>query len=369
MNVLDLVLRKLEFTWEDLKAFPHTTRDGIWLQSEHGRWTAGFWVGQLWLAFVLDPKKKWQDRALSWLDKLKVRAFDCSTHDLGFLFQPSFVRGYLITGDWALRDIAIRAAESLATRYCPTGEFLPAWDPEEGEEYRGLMIVDTLMNLPLLFWAGQIAQRHDLTSIAHAVARTIIRHHVRVDGSTYHTVRFDLRSGTPTAFGTHQGWAPESCWSRGQAWAIYGLTQCYELTGDDLYKSTAVRVADYYMAHLAPNRTIPPWDFSAPCVQKQAPLDASAASIAASGLLALGRLMEPNNRYCTIATQTVHQLIQECLVTESRPHGLIQHCTVDYPHGSGIDVATSYGDHYFLEALAKVGPQHWNEWSNKGADQ
>ena len=56
-RALELGIAKCLRDSDRLSAFPHVTRDGDWLISEHARWTGGFFVGMLWLAGALreDP--------------------------------------------------------------------------------------------------------------------------------------------------------------------------------------------------------------------------------------------------------------------------------------------------------------------------
>lgn len=119
---------KLAENLERLRAFPHTTDHGRWRESEHGRWTGGFWVGALWLAYLHSGDPRWLDAAEQWARRLEPRKRDRTTHDLGMLFQPSFVRGWRITARPWYREVALTACASQASRFNPAGRFLPAWD-------------------------------------------------------------------------------------------------------------------------------------------------------------------------------------------------------------------------------------------------
>ena len=222
---LDLGITKCLRDAERLQAFPHVTRDGDWLVSEHGRWTAGFFVGMLWIAGLVRDEAAVYETAANWNRRLRDRALDRSTHDIGFLFEPSAVRAFNAVGAEEFREMAILAARSLASRFHPRGHFIPAWSPLEDPSYIALAIVDTIMNVSILLWAGREADDPELWSIGERTASTIRDQHVRSDGSTYHTVDHDPITGEPTVRGTHQGSHDDSCWSRGQAWAIYGLCQ------------------------------------------------------------------------------------------------------------------------------------------------
>jgi unsaturated chondroitin disaccharide hydrolase len=355
---LDLGIAKCLRDADRLNAFPHVTRDGDWLTSEHGRWTAGFFVGMLWIAGLVRDDSEIFKIAESWGKRLVDRSLDRSTHDLGFLFEPNMVRGYNILGRNEMRETAIQAARSLASRFHPRGHFIPAWSPKEDPSYLGLAIVDTIMNLPLILWAADKERDSDLRYVGRQCAKTIRAQHVRPNGSTYHTVDHDGETGIITERGTHQGAHNESCWTRGQAWALYGFTKMARSMKSGDMLGTARQIADYFLERLG-DRALPPWDFDRDADGE--PRDSAAGAIAASGLLELGRY-SGNSTYSDAGRRIVLGLIDTCIDFE-RPEsaGLLMHGTVDYPRHSGVDESIMYGDHYFMEALVKLcHPQHWD---------
>jgi unsaturated chondroitin disaccharide hydrolase len=355
---LELGIAKCLGDAERLNAFPHVTRDGDWLISEHGRWTAGFFVGMLWIAGLVRDDTRVFETAETWAKRLVNRSLDRSTHDLGFLFEPSTVRGYNILGRDELRDTAVQAARSLATRFHPRGHFIPAWSPQEDTSYLALAIVDTIMNLPIILWAAREMDDTDLLMVGRRCAETIRAQHVRADGATYHTVDHDGETGAVTERGTHQGAHRESCWTRGQAWALYGFTKMARMMESEDMLATARKIADYFLDRLG-DQVLPPWDFDRDADGE--PRDSAAGAIAASGLLELGRA-SGDTAYSDAARRIVLGLIETCVDFEQpeRP-GFLLHGTVDYPRRSGVDESIMYGDHYFMEALVKLRhPQHWD---------
>ena len=360
-DALSYGITKLGSTTLRLQAFPHTTDHGRWRQSEHGRWTAGFWVGALWLAYLTTREAYWASEATDWARRLAPRHDDRTTHDMGFLFQPSFVRGWKITHDPYFRDVALAACAAHASRYHPIGRFIPAWDPSEDPRFAGRTIVDTVMNLPILFWGARVAGRPEWEQIGREAAATIRTHHLRPDGSTIHVVDFDPSTGQVVDRTTHQGYAPDSCWTRGQAWALYGFTQVYGWSQDPRDLAAARQLADYFLAHL-PDDRVPYWDFQAPDIPR-APRDSAAGAIAASGLLELARTLGDvaGEWYRQAGLELLDGLIAQCLSRGAPDQdGILLHATVDLPHQSAIDASTIYGDHYFLEALCKaLLPAQW----------
>lgn len=142
------------------------------------------------------------------------------------------------------------------------------------------------MNLSLLFWAAKESSDPRFMHVARAHADTVVRHFIREDGSTYHIVRFNPETGEWADAIGGQGAAPESAWSRGAAWALYGMTNAYTHTGDETYLRAAQRVANFFIAHL-PEDGVPYWDFRAEEEDGGIPRDSSAGACAASGLIDL----------------------------------------------------------------------------------
>ncbi len=347
-GVLDIACAKLEHLERVLPAFPHTTRAGRWRTGEHGRWTGGFWIGLLWLAYLHTSAPAFREAAYRWTRRLAPRAADTTTHDMGFLFGPSCVTGYRITGDPWFKDLALEAARSLYSRYRPQGPFLPAWDEEGAPECEGLQIVDSVANLPLLVWAAGEAGRREWREAALAVARKIAVEHVRPDGSTIQVVEFDPHTGEVVRKRTHQGYSADSCWSRGQAWASYGFANLSRYTGIPMFREVAVMCARWFLEHLPPD-AIPFWDFEAPAIPDE-PRDAAAAAVAyaAAGLL----------RDHAAQQRLGQALVEHCFEARPEPYqGLVRHATADRPRNSAVDESTIYGDYYFLEgAFREVWP-------------
>ena len=79
-------------------------------------------------------------------------------HDTGFMWLHSAVADYRLTGSEESKIRGLTAASVLAGRYNPQGRFIRAWNPEcveEGQDCTGWIIVDSMMNIPLLYWASE----------------------------------------------------------------------------------------------------------------------------------------------------------------------------------------------------------------------
>lgn len=179
---------------ENLKEFTHSfkkaySEEGFYRPTPNVNWTTGFWTGQIWLAY------EWsRDEALKEAGEIQIDSFykrietkaDVDHHDMGFLYSPSCVAGYKLTGSGQGKRAAVMAADQLITRYHPTGEFIQAWGPmDQPENYR--FIIDCLLNLPLLYWASEETGDAKYRDIAEKHIHTAIANVIREDYSTWHT--------------------------------------------------------------------------------------------------------------------------------------------------------------------------------------
>ena len=345
--------------------FPHFTENARWRllpvhamsgwrsddAYEHGNWTAGFWFGVMWLLGLGIGNAAIPALARTRLDALAARAADTTTHDLGFLFFPSFILGHR-TGFLSQTDIAIpmQAARTTASRFNPRGDYIQAFGPIGDHRSAGTSTIDTMVNLPLLWWAGRNGDPI-LLDIARRHARTSARLFIREDGSTYHLNRFDPLSGALAYRGTFQGASDGSCWSRGQAWAVCGFAWAYAATGEPEFLSAATRTSAYFWNRLPPSG-VPPWDFAdtSPAAEQ----DASASAIAALGALILGSTHSETEERGRFWAQGVELLgkLAACINDTEGTEGILLRSCYSKPHGLGLTGATGWGDFFFGAALA-----------------
>ncbi len=321
-------------------------------------WVDGFWSGQLWLAYYETQDSVFMDAARAQRPYFVERLDrpESHDHDLGFLYSLSLVADYKLTGDDGACRGGLRAAAALAGRYNPKGRFIRAWnDWGDGTHNQGRIIIDCMENLGLLFWATRQAGEIAFGDVAVAHAHTTADHIVRADGSSYHSFHFDPGSGEPLCGETVQGYADESCWSRGQAWAIHGFALAHHHTGEPRFRATAARLADYALAHL-PNDWVPYWDYRLPAGETPY-RDSSAAAITAAGLFLLADQVDDAaqaGRYRTSARAILDALI-DGYTTFDQPgaEGLLAHGASDVKRGLA-DNMLPYGDYFFVEALLRA---------------
>ncbi|MET9760428.1 glycoside hydrolase family 88 protein [Streptomyces sp. NPDC006372] len=348
----DYAVEKVGAVAPGVTAFPVGTKFEKWVYSQNGGWVGGFWPGTLWMAWLHSGDDTFRAQALASARKLAPRQDDTSTHDLGFLFYPSWVTAWRLTGDEEWRAGALRAADSLSRRYNPRGRFIRAWGALDDPKNAGRVIIDTMMNLDLLAFATAQTGDEKYLDIAVQHAKTAQRVFPRPDGSTPHVYDFDPESGAPLGPGTVQGYSPTSCWSRGQAWGLYGFTTMYRRTGNRDFLATARRLADHAVAALTPDH-VPVWDYRAP--QRPHDIkDASAGAIMACGLLDLSAATG-RQAYREVALRLLTALAETCLTRNSaRAEAAVARCTRNRPAEDGIEISLPYADYYLLEGILRV---------------
>lgn len=317
-------------------------------------WTSGFFPGTLWYMYEYTKDPKWEQAARKFTAPIEPQQFTTSTHDLGFILNNSFGNGLRLTGDKTYEPILIQAANSLISRYKPDAKVIRSWDHNR-DKWQCPVIIDNMMNLELLFWASKVTGDEKYYDIAVNHANTTIDNHFRSDYGTYHVIDYDTITGEVLNKHTHQGFANESTWSRGEAWAIYGYTMCYRETGDIKYLEQANHVADFIFNNPnLPEDLVPYWDFDAPEIPNE-PRDVSAATVTASALYELSLYSkERSKQYKQWADTILDNVTANYRATLNSDRGfLLLHSTGSKPANSEVDVPLSYADYYFLEALIR----------------
>jgi len=321
-------------------------------------WCSGFWPGILWMDYSVTKDEKVRQAAEGYTEALsmltKEPVFD---HDIGFLVLSSYGKGYEQTGNPAYKQVMLDAADSLATLFNEKVGTILSW-PRHVKEYGGHnTIMDNMINLELLFWAAENGGSQTLKDIAVRHAETTMQHHFREDGSCYHVAVYDTLDGHFIKGVTHQGYADESMWSRGQSWAIYGYTMVYRFTKDQRFLDHAQKVTDIYLKRLQETSDdwVPIWDMDDPR-GKQAPKDASAACVVASALLELCQYVGPEKGeyYHTMATNMLRDLSSEAYQSRDKNVAFLLHSTGHHPAGSEVDASIIYADYYYIEALLRL---------------
>lgn len=362
-GAIELAANKLLNNLDRLKEFsPPETINFIYEKRENNEWTSGMNTGVFYLAYELSGNKSFLDAAHTQLKTYRKRLSEKTgllNHDVGFVFTPSCVADYKVTGDTNSKEMALEAAEMLASYFTEEGGFIKRIAGNNAPCCRTL--VDTMMNIPLLMWAGRETGNDEYTKKAIRHYKTTEKYLVREDGSTYHHYQFNPETMLPEGGLTLQGYSDESCWSRGHSWLVYGYPIAYGYTKDESIFDVHRAVTYYFLNNLSADN-IPYWDFvfSSPSTQ---PRDSSAAAVAVCGLLEMCKYLSDDNPDRLIfkgaADIMMTALIKKCSNTDDTKDGLITHVTHGVPQGRGIDESAIYGDYFYLEALLRYKNPDW----------
>lgn len=318
-------------------------------------WCSGFWPGILWMDYGYSHDSIVGQAAEGYTAALRSCVYrPVYDHDLGFITFCSFGKGYEQNHNATYRQTLLDAADSLATLFRPLVGTILSW-PRNVKMFGGHnTIMDNMMNLDLLFWASRHGGNPLLYDIAVTHAKTTMKHHFRPDGGCYHVAVYDTLTGDFIKGVTHQGYADNSTWARGQGWAVYGYTMVYRYTHEKVFLDFAQKVANYYLSRLPEGDLIPKWDFDDP--DPKAPKDASAACVVADALLELQQYVggQQGQQYREKAVEMLRQLSSPEYFSGKRNDAFLLHSTGHHPAGSEIDASIVYADYYYLEALLRL---------------
>lgn len=366
-RLLKKIEKNIEKIGDDLREFPGS-KDGDYLKDRESRikighifnWTQSFFTGMALWAYE-DTKK---EEFLKWAEQFKEEYYNKvfltpleTMHDTGFLYSLYAVMLYEMTGDAEYKEIAVKAADTLAMRYEPKGGYIRAWgrmdyktpdyvEPELAKDHfftesKGLAIIDCMMNLPLLFWASEVTGHPFYKRIATMHADTTMKNFVRSDYSVMHAFRFSEETGKAVCEANYCGYSCGSHWARGAAWAIYGFAIAFRYTGKTEYLDVATALLDKFMTEC--KGKIPVWDFRLPEGAEKA-VDTSAAAIVLCGICELEKHKKTENfeRY----KRTLRNNLEEYINYNEDVMGILE-------EQDGNHLYASYGDYFLIESYMK----------------
>ena len=335
---------------------PYTTVNGVHDDKKEKQlnwWTNGFWGGLNWLMYIGTGKEDYKitaERSEELLDGVLYKDITRLHHDVGFQWNITSGVNYRQTENPASKNRALIAAMSLSARYNITGKFIRAWNQPERT---GWTIIDTMMNLPLLYRATNIIGDVRFKKVAMAHADMAMKSHIRDDGSVIHIVSHDVDTGEDIETCGGQGYGVGSAWSRGAAWALYGFALSYLHTGKEEYMETAKKVANYFIASVSETGYLPLVDFKAPA--EPVLYDSTAGAIAACGLIEIAKYVTNETEqalYLNAAIKILKAMEKEFCNWEDNEDSILQMGTEAY--SKGIHIPIIYGDFYFAEAIYKL---------------
>ena len=350
---------------------PRTFQGDTLVTSDIGWWTSGFYPGVLWMVYEQTGDETFRELAVKHTLPLADLLDRETDHDIGFQLMSSFgkMARHLPSDDPSShsddpschsersegispKTVLTRGAETLAARLDPAVGVIRSWN---GNRWNYPVIIDNMMNLELLMDYGDrsVAEKHALTTA---------KNHFRDDGTTFHLVDY-ADDGTVLGRQTVQGYADDSAWARGQAWALYGYAmmalQERKLGNEELAKTfyeVSAKLEDWLLSRL-PEDGIPYWDFSQSDYK-----DASAGAIIACGLLKMWALRgcPDDDPALAAAERILRTLASPEYLAEPRTGGgfLLKHGVGNLPSHSEVDVPLTYADYYFLEALTLYPSEH-----------
>lgn len=321
-------------------------------------WCSGFFPGSLCYLYQLSNDKSWLLQSRRFTEALDSIQYLTWHHDVGFMIGSSYLNIYRLNPNKAYKKTIIQTAKSLCTRFRKKAGVIQSWNVDRGwQSKRGWtcpVIIDNMMNLELLFEATRLSGDSTYWKVAVSHANKTLENQFRKDGSCYHVVDYDPNNGAVLHRQTAQGYADNSAWARGQAWAVYGYTVCYRYTHDRKYLDQAVKTLNFVMQNPnLPEDLIPYWDFDAPNIPNE-PRDASSAACIASALYEMNNYL-PDNGYTSLADRIIRSLSSPEYRAPLGKNGcfLLMHSVGSIPHNNEIDVPLNYADYYFLEALTR----------------
>lgn len=320
-------------------------------------WTNGFWGGLMWLMYKATGCEEYKKTARKSEQLLEAAFSDFEKlhHDVGFMFHITYGADYRITGDKCALSKELFAAAALYSRFNVDGKFIRAWNQPEAA---GWSIIDCLMNIPLLYFASDKIGDDRFRRVAMHHADMSIRDHIRSDGSVNHIVEHDLLTGDAIKTYGGQGFGKGSCWSRGLAWALYGITLSYIHTGKKEYLDAAVRTANYFCANIVKFDYKTPIDFRQP--KEPEYYDSTAGLCAACGLIELSKCVSESEgeAYTNAAVNVIRATAENFCRFDDETDYIVGFGSERYPHSeaekSTVHIPIIYGDFFFAECLIKL---------------
>ena len=366
------ITKKLEKEWERVgDKIPYWTEEGTYKTDYAGKdiywWTNGFWPGILWKLYSVTGKEEYRRCAESIEEKMDeaLYGFDGLHHDVGFMWLHSAVADYRLTGSKKSRSRGLMAASVLAGRYNPEGKYIRAWNPEcvePEEDCTGWIIVDSMMNIPLLYWASEELKDKRFYYLAKNHADTVLKNLVREDGSSGHIAALNPDNGQLTAILAGQGYSNTSCWSRGLSWILYGFALSYRYTKEKEYLDTAKKAAHYFIANCSLTGYVPLCDFRQPA--EPVIYDASAGVCAACGLLEIAGHVGEEEKviYQKHAENMIKAIVENCCNWDEDQDSIVGKCRVAYHNQARNQTDLIYADYFLLEAVLRIMGKDFLIW-------
>jgi unsaturated chondroitin disaccharide hydrolase len=386
-------IKRLEKNWNPEKGTPVFTIKGKYTSRGWTEWTQGFQFGAAIYQFEVTRDGEFLDIGRrNTVDFMASHITHIGVHDHGFNNVSTYgnllrlmATNQMHYNPWEKNfyDLALKATGAVqASRWTQL-------TPELGYIYSfngpHSLFADTIRSLRALAVSHLLGHKlmgemdrpisllsrllqHAETTARYAVFYGEGRDAYDLRGRTAHESIFNVNDGAYRCPNSQQGYSPFSTWTRGLAWILCGYPEQIEfletLPDADLapyggkkkvlarFLQVAEAVADFYLQY-TPIDGIPYWDTGAPGLaymgdyldrpaepcNEHEPVDSSAATIAAQGLLRLGSYLkrigreEQGARYYQAGLTVARTLFREPYLSTDLTHeGLILHSIYHRPN-------------------------------------
>lgn len=320
---------------------------GAWETTDDGDWCGGHWVEMLTIKARLENNPALLHEARARTEALRPK-LEKDDQFRGHRFYYSAARLYAETGDPALRILALAAAYAMRAMAIPHNGAMPIGLEVQVKSTslasRRIVAVDNVHpNIRLDFWAWRETGDTVFRDGAMRHLDVTLRDFIRPDGSTIEFIEYAQDQDAILRHFTLLGVDDESCWSRGQAWAIAGFLRGWQEFGEERYLEAARSTFGYWLmrAGTAP----PPWDFEDP----PGPRDTSASAIVIEQLARMA-VDENASKYADF-TAYLDPMI-DGLLPHIRPTGRLIDGCFNRPRNVADASELIWGSAYLLMALS-----------------
>ncbi|SOD41131.1 glucuronyl hydrolase [Nitrosovibrio sp. Nv4] len=348
MSAIDLMIHRMDAIDSSCTdAFPlysPGTTDR-WVTSSGGSWVGGFWSGCWWLRSRITGSASDQCKASDICQRLSQKVSSDSINR-SLIFWYGAAPGDLWFGDVNARELAEKSVTAIAASYDPETNCIPlGTDMGGGKEGNQFITIDTLASLIQLLNRSKHVVYHQ---ISRCHADTIIAA-CRADNGAFHaTAHFEQGAFRPID--------QAGIWSRGQAWAMLGLSQAAAQWGEP-YLAYARSACEYWKysrpGSLPLNRLDDPSGLS----------DLSSAAIASLAFLSLADLVPDGTQWRIYAHQQVTAIVRSQYFTgfpensddkksrDGTASGIFWGCHYKTSHDKDELVESVWGSFFLMAAL------------------
>ena len=137
-------------SYDITRGFPRTTNpDGSVQFRALDAWSSGFFAGCQWELYAMTGQEEWKTKASHWSDPLKEILNSNRGHEIAFVINSGYGKGYDFTGNPEYKHYITKSAEFLASRIDDKIGMMKSWDWNTLLNYP--VIIDNMMSLEILF--------------------------------------------------------------------------------------------------------------------------------------------------------------------------------------------------------------------------